>query len=329
MQHLIYYPGFEIVNQIWLKFALLYINKLNPIIPPSGNILLTELHKKLCNETDLIDEHKPKYNEGEKATLYALETADKILRRPYWYRSIFGTKKFIEKWKNPKYQKYKLFYEKYTADWEKFCVNEGLARNSENGILVNQDLGMIYMTILAQTIADGRGISPITDNNNLDKFLTFINKNNQSFDNNYKIKKRVIELELPKNLQEISIDNIISFRNQNNFKTKQNAFHLEIEKFIENSKGNPNPHKFKRTMNSNISDYFDELLPLGTGIAAIGIGVWILVSSNIPDSLQYAEKITGGLSTATGSYLAIKSIAKSSRNKRFNRKFLSDLSKLK
>ena len=36
MEELIYYPGFEVSNEDWLKFALLYLDKLNPIIPESG-----------------------------------------------------------------------------------------------------------------------------------------------------------------------------------------------------------------------------------------------------------------------------------------------------
>ena len=39
MKELIYYPSFEVRNREWLKFALLYIENLNPIIPESGDII--------------------------------------------------------------------------------------------------------------------------------------------------------------------------------------------------------------------------------------------------------------------------------------------------
>ena len=33
LKSLLYYPNFEIANKTWLKFALLYIDELRPIIP--------------------------------------------------------------------------------------------------------------------------------------------------------------------------------------------------------------------------------------------------------------------------------------------------------
>lgn len=33
MKELLYYPGFEIKNETWLKFALLYLDHISPIIP--------------------------------------------------------------------------------------------------------------------------------------------------------------------------------------------------------------------------------------------------------------------------------------------------------
>jgi hypothetical protein len=38
---LIYYPGFEVQNPDWLKLALLYIDRLDPIIPVSDDKYLT------------------------------------------------------------------------------------------------------------------------------------------------------------------------------------------------------------------------------------------------------------------------------------------------
>ena len=33
MKSMVYYPGFEVQNEKWLKFALLYFEELRPIIP--------------------------------------------------------------------------------------------------------------------------------------------------------------------------------------------------------------------------------------------------------------------------------------------------------
>ncbi len=99
MHKLIYYPGFEVQNQNWLKFALLYVNELDPIIPVSGDRYLTDLFTKLMDKTDLIRPHRPDYSEGEKATLDAIDVVEKVLRRPAAYSRIFRNNNIINIWK--------------------------------------------------------------------------------------------------------------------------------------------------------------------------------------------------------------------------------------
>ena len=99
MRELIYYPTFEIADSNWIKFALLYINQLDPIIPESGEIYLSDNYKRLINETDLIKPFRPSYSEGKKATLDAIDQIEKILRHPNAYISIFNEENFLDKWR--------------------------------------------------------------------------------------------------------------------------------------------------------------------------------------------------------------------------------------
>lgn len=62
MQELIYYPGFEVRNVSWLKFALLYIETLRPIIPVSGDKHISNFYSRIINETDLIERFRPEEN---------------------------------------------------------------------------------------------------------------------------------------------------------------------------------------------------------------------------------------------------------------------------
>ena len=82
MRELIYYPSFEVRNREWLKFALLYLENLDPIIPESGDVHLSEEYRMIVNETDLIQKHRPNYDEGDNATLDAVEQIERILRHP-------------------------------------------------------------------------------------------------------------------------------------------------------------------------------------------------------------------------------------------------------
>ena len=62
MKELLYYPGFEIKNETWLKFALLYLDHISPIIPyinASEKDYLTPTFLKVKNNSDLISIKRP------------------------------------------------------------------------------------------------------------------------------------------------------------------------------------------------------------------------------------------------------------------------------
>ncbi len=161
MKNLIYYPGFEVKDVDWLKFALLYVDALNPIIPKSGDKYLSDLHKKLQSETDFIVTHRPNNFEGLRATLDAIEEVEKVLKDPHSYSQIFDRPDFLDSWKLPANHQYELFEEKYTDAWEAFCVENSLGTPTDEGIKVHMELGFVFMSLLAQTIAESRSVSPI------------------------------------------------------------------------------------------------------------------------------------------------------------------------
>lgn len=48
MKKVIYYPGFKAEDINWLKFALLYIDVLKPIIPYTGDAHLSDTFRRCC-----------------------------------------------------------------------------------------------------------------------------------------------------------------------------------------------------------------------------------------------------------------------------------------
>ena len=78
MRSLIYFPGFEPSNVNWLKFALLYLDKVEPIVPESADIQLTDTFCDLRMHTDLIELYRPAYEEGDRATADAIEQVERI-----------------------------------------------------------------------------------------------------------------------------------------------------------------------------------------------------------------------------------------------------------
>ena len=47
MREFIYYPGFQIKDHEWLKFALIYLDTLDPIIPDVGDQHLEDWYKRI------------------------------------------------------------------------------------------------------------------------------------------------------------------------------------------------------------------------------------------------------------------------------------------
>jgi hypothetical protein len=68
MKKLIYYPSFEIHDQTWLKFALLYFDQLQPIVPFDGDRYISNETRNILDSTDLIKFCRPDFETGLTAT---------------------------------------------------------------------------------------------------------------------------------------------------------------------------------------------------------------------------------------------------------------------
>ena len=325
MEKLIYYPSFEVYDINWLKFALLYIKELKPIIPWSGEKHLSNFHKKLYNETDLIKPYIPKYDESEKATLIATEEIEKIFRNPEIYASIFRVNNVVERWKNRELFDFTLFNEKYTYDLERFCVRNGIGERCNEGVLIPNELGLIYMTILAQVIADENGISPITDRSGLDKYSIFIRQENRCTEDTITIAQDVLECKLPADLHKIPLDDIIKFRNRRGFKTKLNAFHSELEKYYKSKEDNQTAYDFENSLGSFWGDFFSDFIQTGIDLVSFSLKAWISVSSG---STVAANTVIDGATILARNTIRIKNTWNNTKSKRYCRKYLSNISRL-
>ncbi len=328
MRELIYYPSFEVRNREWLKFALLYIEKLDPIIPESGDIHLSDEYRMVVNDTDLIQKHRPDYEEGERATLDAIDQIERVLRHPNAFIGVFSDNNFIEKWKNPKEQKFTLFKEKYTDYWERFCLDNSLGETSNYGLMVSRDVANIYMTILAQCIADSRGVSPITDDRFLDRFSIFSRKASPNIANTVEAAQGIINLKLPSNLRDLSLDVIVKHRNRQNFKQHQRAFHDELEQFLEKVEQANGNSAFEKSLGNIWSDFSDEIVRVGSGVVAFGLGVWLLFPSGGTAILPAWGKIAGGAALSIGSVISIRNTWKNTKTRRMARRYLADMQDL-
>ena len=246
MKSMIYYPGFEVRNINWLKFALLYFDELRPIIPDipaPEHFYLSKNAIRVMGETDFIRPYRPDYKEACNASAIACEEFDRYLQNPKRY-SYFFTKthniNMMDIWRNPFHQICKLYDGKFSSVFHDYCIENGIAVPFSGGIIISKDLAFVYMSFLADVISKKMEYEMFTDHREYDDLLL---KNDQNLmdaqDCRYKIVREEIEFSVPTNINKIPLEDIIRLRNDRNFDNYRRAYVKEMQKYLKARESDP------------------------------------------------------------------------------------------
>lgn len=330
MKDLIYYPNFESTNLEWLKFALLYVDKLNPIIPLTGDRQRSNLYDKLLGETDLIQIHRPEYQEGYSSSLDAIDIVERIMHDPYrfdWKLRHFNA---IRVWQEKTNQTFKIYQEKFSYDWEIFCLDNNFAQRVDGGLLISEQLGTLYMTVLANTISDSRGKSPITDKPSIDSLSFFLKTKAPTETKLLSNAKSVVELKLPANIKSIDINEIIKIRKSKNFKRNMKAFHSELDSFYKNIENGKTENEFVENYNNALSDFTEHFLSLSIDTTTFGLGAGILLKSPGYTETEFFKTIVvAGTGLVVKSGISLHKTWKNTKTKRHCRRYLTQITRLR
>lgn len=330
MKDLIYYPNFESTNLEWLKFALLYIDKLNPIIPKTGDRQRSYLYDKLIGDTDLIEIHRPEYEEGYSSSLDAIDIAERIMQDPYRFDWKLRQFNAVRSWQNRQTQIYKIYQEKFSYDWENFCIRNQFAQKIDGGLLISEQLGTLYMTVLANTIADSRGKSPITDKANIDNLSFFLRTKAPTETKLLTNARSVVELKLPANIKKISIDEIIKLRKSKTFKRNLKAFHTELDSFYKNIENGKTEIDFVEKYNSALSDFTEHILSIGIDTTTFGLGAEMLLKAPAYTETEFFKTIVlAGTGLVVKSGISLHKTWQNTKTKRHCRRYLTQLTKFR
>lgn len=257
----------------------------------------------------------------------AIKDVEEILSDTYKNSVLFDTVNLKRTMQNPINWGDTLFQDKYTYDWEYFCRQNNLGKQSDYGLQISSELAMIYMTSLAQEIAFEKDASTITDLKQWDNYTTFKRAKSPNFLNKAKLAETVINVKLPQNLREIDFDKIIAFRNSN--RKFLSAFGTNLNNMYDYIGKGLTSEQFISDHQKIFSEYTKEVLSLGLRVSAIPLGVWILIDNSQSLGIQYAKEILGGLGVTIGGAFALKKAYKNLEGKRFSKKYLSNLENLK
>jgi len=327
MKKYLYYPNLEPPNIEWLKFAILYLDKFESIVPYSRQHLISDDYRRLSEETDLVEMYSPEYHQGERASIKAIEEAEGFISHTYRKSPIFNRINLKREWRNPDNWNYQIFAEKFSYQWQEFCIDQGVGRHNREGLLLPKELAFLFMTHLAKEISHERNGAIITDNIEFDNYSNYsrvLSPNNRSRN---KFMKGIINLLIPANISEIPITRLIEFRNAN--RERIQAFNNQITN-VEDSIGNALTERdFIESFNNIYSELTREIVLMGIGLASIPLASYVLITN--PDALnaEYAKEILGAMGIGLGGTYAIKRGLYDTRERRMCKKYLANVERLR
>jgi hypothetical protein len=185
------------------------------------------------------------------------------------------------------------------------------------------------MTVLAHAISDARGLSPITDDNQLDRYGLFLRKDvaNDDSPQELRLAQGVLTLKAPE-LHSVTLERIIRFRNELGVADHRREFNRALNAYMTAVEYDRDAEGFVTDLNSIHSVLTDEVVKLSASVVSFGLGVLIATNSVAFDGLRFAGQLAGGASLAIGSLVAGRNAWKNTKVKRFARRYLTDIERL-
>jgi len=326
MQRLIYYPTFEPPDKEWLKFSLLYLEEFQPIVPYNRRDEFSDEYKKLIDETDLINPFSPDYSQGNRASFKAIQEAEAFLsaeRRS----GPFKTTRLKEKWQDVTQWNYLIYEEKFSYDFVQFCKDNKIGKRISEGLLLPDELGFIFMTHLAKEIAYDRDASIITDHIKFDDYTNISRTISKGTQKRNKFAKGIINLIVPQNLGYIDFNQLIEFRTKN--RELISVFNHEIDRMQESIGNAVTERSFIDSYNHIYSEISKTVLLTGIGIASLPFAAYILINNPNALAAEYVKETLGGLGVILGGTYALDKLWIDMKDKRYCKKYLANLARLK
>lgn len=239
MKELLYYPGFEIKNEKWLKFALLYLDHIHPIIPYMWKDEKEYLNKrflKIKTESDLISVERPEQIDTQIASHKAICELKEELRfqaTKHGYKQA-GADEF-QRWRMPESQsrRFMLYDGKYDKTFFDYCISEKFGEKTSDGLLLSCDVAEFYMSCLAEAISMRTGLEMISSTTEHEKSLM-----RSAYWNKDDVKKALkaaqdeLTIAVPINLDRIPLEQVLELRRRPDFIKERKAYIKATEELI-------------------------------------------------------------------------------------------------
>lgn len=309
-----------------LKFALLYIDEIRPIIPDHVRDSLSNSMKDILYHTDLINPYSPSSEDGYLASAAAIQ----------YLKQRSGMERYDRRLarENRTERQYKLYSEKYRCEFENYCLEEGLGRRCTEGMLLNENVAYTYMSILAEIISKETETDMITDVaeysvETLRHPAGFCKKNMDML----RAIQREIQFQVPVDMYRIPLSEFIKLRSDAKFELTRRNFVTELNKVLASYD--------KGIENVDLNDFMEckkevcgLIQKLSVSCAAVMVGVSSLGNMCVSgsDRLNFWENAGGvviSLDTLRNSLYGVREFARRIEGKRQARKYLAKLRQMR
>ena len=326
MNKLLYYPNFEIQDQDFLKFALLFIDEIRPIIPERAKGVLSSSMQSIIRNTDLINPYSPKNEDRILASAAAISHLED--RRRFYRYSECRQGKICGR------RDYVLYADKYAYEFENYCLENSLGERCNEGVLLNRDIAYVYMTILAEIISKETETDMITDDEKYsDPVLRGGNRRDSHKIDMLGAIQKEIQFLVPNDMNKISLDKFIELRSDKKFEMARRNFVKELNTVLDLYDRNvsevnlENVVECRKEINGLMKDLLISCATVTVGVLSFGS-----VCTAETGSLDFWSNIGGmglGLVELKQSCYEAREFAKRIERKRKARKYLAKLKQLR
>lgn len=323
MKDLIYFLSFEPANEKWLKFALLYMDEFQPIIPYSRQDDISPLYKQIKDCTNLIKPYSPDYQDGANASKKAINKIEELLKTNSSH--LFNYKNLQRTMNDDR--NYLIYSDKFSNDFEYFCTSNNLGTKNDDGLLVSEELGFIFMQHLAQEISYKTNSSIITDNQKFNYYANFEQIKNPTVTKQIHLAENIIDLKLPQNINEIEFDKLIKFRNENIKLIK--IFSEHIQKIQQHEINGITSYGFIKEYNEIYSELIRKVLFFGIAGASIPFSICSVLQNNDISLIDYTKELFSSIGGISGAFYSINDVMSETKEKRAVISYFANLEKIK
>lgn len=226
MKTFIYYPGMEVRDELWLKFALLWLERLAFVFTVSEQSRLPPLLARLARQSDLLAP-PPSAADFDAITPPLMGLLGNLLDPGFVRHKVFGNRALIARWRASANHDCFCPDQPGLAALHQYCLEQGLASRDQGGIRMARRLANLLSMYLAREWALTHDGLLITDHDYLDRLL-HLSESRYQPSGGQACFHLEMGLRLPASLASLSFDTLLARRAAPGYGAALGTFHLAL-----------------------------------------------------------------------------------------------------